>query len=46
AYMQATMVQFYMELNGEMEQARQEEEPKQEVESLGPAQMDDYNAEA
>lgn len=46
AYMQATMVQFYMELNGELEQVRQEESPKREEKGFLPAQMDDYNAEA
>lgn len=48
AYMQATLVQFYMELNGELEgQALQAEESgkHEEVPAL-PVRLDDYNAEA
>ncbi len=46
AYMQATMVQLYMELNGELKQAQQEESPKEAVELFKAPQTDDYNAEA
>ncbi len=47
AYMQASMVQFYMELNGELEQRENTQEQK-ETPAL-PARLDDcdnYNAEA
>lgn len=47
AYMQATMVQLYMELNGELEGALQTE-PRYTEEDLDrlPVRADDYNAEA
>ncbi len=49
AYMQATMVQFYMELKGELEQetVKAAESPEQQEEAPAlPAGLDDYNAEA
>lgn len=46
AYMQATMVQLYMELNGELEQVQAEGSPVQEERAALPVRVDDYNAEA
>lgn len=46
AYMQATMIQFYMELNGELESAAQTERPAESVKERLPVRADDYNAEA
>lgn len=46
AYMQASIVQLYMELNGELAQEGQSEYPRQEERELLPVRADDYNAEA
>ncbi len=45
AYMQATMVQLYMELNGELEESRQAC-AKEEADLFEPVETNDYNAEA
>ena len=46
AYMQATMVQLYMELNGEFEKASQTEGPVESERGGLPIRADDRNAEA
>lgn len=46
AYLQASMVQLYMELNGELAQEGQIDYPQQEKRDLFPVRADDYNAEA
>lgn len=53
AYLQATMVQLYMELNGELDKEAKEETTQakptgypQQEEVLWPGRTDDYNAEA
>lgn len=49
AYMQATMVQFYMELNGEYEGASASQLERRDTEEERdrlPVRADDYNAEA
>lgn len=49
AYMQESMVQFYMELNGELEQEQAEDGRQQEDRPALPSRLDtynDYNAEA
>lgn len=46
AYLQAVLVQLYMELNGELAQEGQTESPRQEEPELLPVRANDYNAEA
>lgn len=46
AYLQASMVQLYMELNGELAQEGQIDYPQQKERDLLPVRADDYNAEA
>ncbi len=46
AYLQAVMVQLYMELNGELAQEGQIEYPRRQEPELLPVRADDYNAEA
>ncbi len=46
AYMQATMVQLYLELNGETENAVQTEAAAENAKDRLPIRADDYNAEA